>query len=422
MRQITTTPLGSAPAAPTLEDRRGKSHNSPDGGAKKATKETTTPPKKEAVDTDRTPSEGGRRLSHREKLSKSDLPGQAPKRADSQPHALEDCQKQPLTGERTARKGAKTPNATSISNTPPTPKNEGKQVQASGLHTTHEPDVQISDTRSAITGFLEFTNTVTSETIIRKEQDSSERYHPYSTEIFTSQSDCAGIAPTEVLETGRQPAANSTETVETENTEREPTLTKAQIASIDKCKRRQARAKGQGNRGTACFTTDTLILVKTRRRARWIPIEIAKKGGLVVQSLPSGNIDDLSRAMITSINTVCIFMCPDVKTDLVQMGGVYITAHHHIHTENGWMTARQAFNRGQGKIWTNHTCQRVYRLCLVGGGNIMVNTMALLQKAPTQLEAATMGCCFESPMDSQHIGSLTYPPDLLAELGQIGGM
>ena len=50
--QTTTTPLGSAQAAPTPEDRRGKSHNSLDGGAKGATKETTTPPKQEVVGTD----------------------------------------------------------------------------------------------------------------------------------------------------------------------------------------------------------------------------------------------------------------------------------------------------------------------------------------------------------------------------------
>jgi len=43
-RQTTTAPLASALAAPTLEDRRGKSHNSPDGRAKGATKEATTPP------------------------------------------------------------------------------------------------------------------------------------------------------------------------------------------------------------------------------------------------------------------------------------------------------------------------------------------------------------------------------------------
>jgi len=214
---------------------------------------------------------------------------------------------------------------------------------------------------------------MTSKTIIRRKQESSERYHPHSTEIFTSQSDCTGIAPTEILETGRQPAANSTEIVEAENTKQEPTLTKAQTASIDKRRRRQARANGQGNRGTACFT-------HKQNRAIWIPIVEAKKGDMVVQSLPSGKIEDLSRAVMTPINTVCIFESHDAKIDLVQMGAAYITAYQNIHTENGWMTARQASERGQGKLWTNLVCKRVYSLCLNGGGNIMVLIEKLARK------------------------------------------
>ena len=400
-RQITTTPLGSAPAAPTPEDRRGKSHNSPDGGAKGATKETSTTPKQEIVGTYKMPDEGGRLLSRREELSKPDLPGQAPKRADSQPHAPEERQKQHLKGERTARKGAKTPNATSISNTSPTPTNEGRRGQPPGLDTTHEPDGQISDTRSAITGFIEFTNAVTSETIIRREQESSERYHPYSTEILTSQSDCTRIAPTEVLETGRQPAVDSKETVEAEITEQEPTLTKDQT----KRRKRQARANGQGNRDTACFTADTLILVNKQNRAGWTPIVEANPGDIVVQSNPSGKIDDLAGAVMTPINTVCMFECPDAKIDLKQIGKTYITAHHHIHTENGWMTARQASNRGQGKLWTKLVCKRVYSLCLDGGGNIMVNTTELINKAPTQLEAATILTLSTKARSDTHLAS-----------------
>jgi len=57
--------------------------------------------------------------------------------------------------------------------------------------------------------------------------------------------------------------------------------------------------------------------------------------------------------MMMPIKTLCTFECPDAGIDLVQMGEAYITAHHHIHTEDGWMTARQASDRGQGKLWTN---------------------------------------------------------------------
>ena len=83
------------------------------------------------------------------------------------------------------------------------------------------------------------THAVTSETILRKEQESSERYHPHSFEILTLQSDCTGIAPTEVLKTGRQPATNSKKIVEAEITEQESTLTKTPTASIDKRRRRE---------------------------------------------------------------------------------------------------------------------------------------------------------------------------------------
>ena len=86
------------------------------------------------------------------------------------------------------------------------------------------------------------------------------------------------------------------------------------------------------------------------------------------------------------------------------------------------MTACQTSERGQEKLWTNLVCKRVYSLNLDGGGNIMVNTTELLKQALTQLETTTMGCRFESPMDSRHKGSLTYPPSLLAELEQIGEM
>ena len=220
----------------------------------------------------------------------------------------------------------------------------------------------------------------------------------------------------EVLVTKRQPVVQSKEVADAKSTEQEPTLTKAQTASIDKRRRRQARANSQGNRGTACFTGNTYILVIKRSRASRIPIWTVKKGDVAVQSLPSGKIEDLSRAMMTPIKTLCTFECPDAKIDLVQMGEAYITAHHHIHTEDGWMTARQASDRGQGKLWTNQVCQRVYSLCLDGGGKIMVNTTAPPQNLSTQLEAATMGCRFEPPTDTQHKGSLTYPDSLLAGL------
>jgi len=108
--------------------------------------------------------------------------------------------------------------------------------------------------------------------------------------------------------------------------------------------------------------------------------------------------------------------------DLFQMGEAYVTAHHHIHANNGGMTARQASHRGLGKLWTNQECQRVFSLYLAGGRNIVINTTALLQKIPTRLEAATMGCRLETPTNPQLKGWLTYPDRLLAKLEQFIGM
>ena len=73
------------------------------------------------------------------------------------------------------------------------------------------------------------------------------------------------------------------------------------------------------------------------------------------------------------------------------------------------MTARQAADRGHGTLLTNHTYPKLYSLCLVGGGNIIIDTSVTPDKAPAQTEAATMGYCFEPSTDPQQKGSLTYP-------------
>jgi len=86
------------------------------------------------------------------------------------------------------------------------------------------------------------------------------------------------------------------------------------------------------------------------------------------------------------------------------------------------MTARQAAKMGHGALLTNLVLPRVYSLYLEGGGNIIINTTANPQDAPTLITAATMGCRFEPANDPQHKGSLTYPVNILDRLGQIRGM
>jgi len=125
---------------------------------------------------------------------------------------------------------------------------------------------------------------------------------------------------------------------------------------------------------------------------------------------------------MTKIETTCTFDCPVGGIDIVQMGEALITVHHYIQTAEGWMTARQAAHRSQGKLHTNLSIPRVYSLCLEGGGNIIINIKAHPQEAPKLITAATMGCRFEPAVDPQHKDSLSYPANSLHRLGQISGM
>ena len=185
---------------------------------------------------------------------------------------------------------------------------------------------------------------------------------------------------------------------------------------------RQARAKVQVKSSTACFALGTRILVQKLEKASWIPIYSAEQGDIVVHTLPSGKIEDLTGALMTTIETVCTFDCPAGRIDLVQMGDAIITAHHHIQTADGCMTARQAADMGHGSLLTNFVLPRVYNLCLEGGGSIIINATATLQSALTLTTAATMGYHFEPAIDPQHHGSLTYPNTIRVSLGQISGI
>jgi len=167
---------------------------------------------------------------------------------------------------------------------------------------------------------------------------------------------------------------------------------------------------------TACFGFDTPILMESLGTAHWKMIHKAEKGESVVQTLPSGNIVDLTDALTTPIKTICCFDNQIGGNDMVRMGSSTITPQHHIFTADGWMTAQQAAVRGQGKILVNSNIPRVYNLCLEGGGNILINT-SHLPGATTFTTAATMGYRFELATDPQQMGSLTYPEDIRTRLG-----
>jgi len=73
------------------------------------------------------------------------------------------------------------------------------------------------------------------------------------------------------------------------------------------------------------------------------------------------------------------------------------------------MTARQAVDWGHGTFLSDHVYPKFYSLRLVAGGNIIINTSASTDQAPTQIEAATMGYCFLPSAKPPNTNTPTYP-------------
>jgi len=183
-------------------------------------------------------------------------------------------------------------------------------------------------------------------------------------------------------------------------------------------RQRQAVSKELPKSATACFSCDTPILIESVGFAYWELIHKVERGHNVVQTLPSNNIHDLTGATTTPVKNNCSFEQSSTGgIDMIRMGSGGLTPHHHIFTEKGWMTARQAANIGQGEILTNYTHPRIYNLCLEGGGNILINT-SRTQGLTTLTIAATMGYRFEPATNPQQQGSLTYPEEVRNQLGR----
>jgi len=173
-----------------------------------------------------------------------------------------------------------------------------------------------------------------------REEQLLEKFVTHPKDASTLQSDGTKIAPPEDL----APATADTEDNEPES----------ETKSIEKCKCRQTRAKGKAKGSTVCFDYNTLILLTKTEKASWTPIWLTNKGDLVVQSLPSGDTNNLTDATTTAIKTVCTFDCPASGIDMIQLGLANITAHHHIQTPEGWMTARQATKWVTGHFWPSN--------------------------------------------------------------------
>ena len=154
----------------------------------------------------------------------------------------------------------------------------------------------------------------------------------------------------------------------------EPKAGKSKPANPTLTRRQQlARSNRSSISDTACFSFDTCVLVVSQGYAIWKMLYTVIQGELVVQSLPSGNIMDLTGALTTPVKTLCYVDTKDGGNDMVYLGTSILTPNHHIHMAEGWMMASQVVDKGQGQV-RRSMHQRVYNLCLEGGGNILINT------------------------------------------------
>jgi len=226
------------------------------------------------------------------------------------------------------------------------------------------------------------------------QQAQTQQETAYSTEQATISSEVTGLAngapepitsdaATNVPKAGQSMTAN-------------PTLTRRQ---------RSARSNRPSKSSTACFSYDTFVLVVYQGYALWKKFYKVTQGELVVQSLPSGNIMDLTGALITPVKTLCCFETKDGGNDMVHLGTSIITPNHHIHTAEGWMTTLQVVDKGQGMVLRS-MLERLYNLCQEGGGNILINT----SPQPGEMiftPAATMGYLFIPASGSQQYSALS---------------
>jgi hypothetical protein len=114
------------------------------------------------------------------------------------------------------------------------------------------------------------------------------------------------------------------------------------------------------------LTPDTYLLTSNAGKASWTQLRTVAKDTIVFQSLPSGNIEDLGGAKMTTIQTICPYQRPEGEVILAKLAMACVTAHLHIKLEDGWMTALQATQRGNGTLLKLHTYPQLLGLCLHG--------------------------------------------------------
>ena len=132
-------------------------------------------------------------------------------------------------------------------------------------------------------------------------------------------------------------------------------------------------------------------------------------GTIVVQSLPSGQIEDLGGALVTTIESICPYQRPTGEIALVRLGMACVAANLHIKIEDEWMTAFQATQRGHGTLLQEYESSQLLSLCLQGGGNVLINTSYSAVEAPTPMAAATAGYRPDLSAEPKSDRYITYP-------------
>ena len=136
---------------------------------------------------------------------------------------------------------------------------------------------------------------------------------------------------------------------------------------------------------------DTYHLTRNAGKAGWTQLCTLVKGTIVIQSLPSGNIEDLGGAKVTTIESICPYQPPTGEVILAKLGMARVATHLHIKLEDGWMTALQATQRGNGTLLKLHTYPQLLGLCLHGGGNVLINTSTSFNETPTLTQVGNEG-------------------------------
>ena len=85
------------------------------------------------------------------------------------------------------------------------------------------------------------------------------------------------------------------------------------------------------------LTPDTYLLTTHADKAIWTQLGTIATGTTIVQSLPSGQTEDLDGALVTTIESICPYQRLTGEAALVRLGMACVSAYLHIKIEDEWM-------------------------------------------------------------------------------------